>query len=366
MKGELEMAENGNRLLAFVGSYADAAGNGVYVYEVNEKTGGLKLLDQVSGLQNPTFLNLDADRRILYAIAEKASEQGQRMGAAVAFAINPAEGTLSELNRAVTTDTQTCHIQRDSQSRYLVVTSYSGGKVGLIGLQENGLVGELLDVKQHEGKSVHERQDQPHPHSAFFSPDEQFVLIPDLGLDRVRVYRLNRADSRLDFHADAALHPGAGPRHLAFHPNGKFAYVINELDSTISSFRYDAEAGTLSHVQTVSTVPADFEGENWCAEIQVSADGKFVYGSNRGHDSIVVLAANADSGELSVVQHISTEGQHPRHFSLSPDGSLLIAANRDTDNIAVFRVDRETGTLSFTGQTVKASKPVCVRMAYFA
>lgn len=353
------------KLLVFVGSYAEAEHDGVYVYELDRETGALAPMDRVSGLQNPSFLNVDARRRLLYAIAERF-EDGQRKGAAVSFAIDAASGKLRELNRAATVDTTTCHIQRDATDRFLVVASYGGGKIGLVELKEDGTIGALLDMKQHEGGSVHpERQDRPHPHSAFFSPDNRFVFIPDLGLDRVRGYRLNAEKRQLQFHEDAAVPPGAGPRHMAFHPNGRFAYVINELDSTVASFRYDAEAGRLTALEVVSTLPDGFSGENDCAEIQISPDGKFVYGSNRGHDSIVVYEVDSESGRLSVVEHVSTRGGHPRHFSLTPDGDYLIVANRDSDNIVVFRVDSASGKLTFTGHTVQASKPVCVKMAYF-
>lgn len=360
------MADNQGKMLVFIGSYAEAANNGVYVYQLDTESGALSQLDQVSGLQNPTFLSLDAKARKLYAIAEKL-EDGQRKGAAVAFGIEPSVGKLTELNRSVTVDTSTCHIQRSSDDRFFVVASYGGGKIGMVALQEDGTIGPLLDAKQHQGSSVHpERQDRPHPHSAFFSPDQRFVFVPDLGMDRVVAYRIHADSNKLEPHGETAVQPGAGPRHLVFHPNGKFVYVINELDSTVASFRYDASAGTMEKLEVVSTLPAGFEGESACAEIQISPDGKYLYGSNRGHDSIVVYAVEPESGKLTTVDFTSTRGGHPRHFSLSPDGKFLIAANRDTDNLLVFHVDRSSGKLEFTGHTAQVSKPVCVKMAVFS
>jgi 6-phosphogluconolactonase len=237
--------------------------------------------------------------------------------------------------------------------------------IGLFGITEDGKIGDKLDVQQHEGSSLHpERQVRPHPHSSFFSPDGRFILVPDLGLDRIITYSVDEAEGKLVRHSEGVLHPGAGPRHLAFHPNGKHVYVINEVDSTITSFAFDAEKGQLTFSETVSTLPADFSGENSCAEITVSADGKFVYGSNRGHDSIVVFAVDEQSGLLTLVQHVSVQGGHPRHFALTPNGRYLIAANRDTNNIATFRIDQESGKLQFTGNNVTVSKPVCVIPTY--
>lgn len=359
------MTTNNEHMLVFIGSYAEATHDGIYVYRMDRETGALTPLDRVSGLQNPTFLNLDAEKNRLYAIAERLAD-GKREGAAVAFAIDPFRGKLTELSRANTVDTTTCHIRRDATGRFFAVASYSGGKVGLLAAGENDTVGALLDVKQHEGGSVDPtRQDRPHPHSVFFSPDNRFAFVPDLGLDRIRAYRLSTDDGRLEFHGDTAVPPGAGPRHLAFHSSGNYIYVINELDSTIASFRYEAAAGALRPLEVVSTLPTGFDGENACAEVQISPDGAYLYGSNRGHDSIVIFAIDRDTGRLSLVGHTPTRGGHPRHFALSPEGEFLLAANRDSDNVVVFRVRKETGELEYTGHSVQAAKPVCVMMAVF-
>jgi 6-phosphogluconolactonase len=355
------------RMLVFIGSNAEASDNGLYVYSFDEHKGELTLLDQVSGLKNPTFLNLDVSRLKLYSIAEGISDNRKIMAEVVSFSIDPSKGTIKELNRSVTVDAPACHIQRDANDKYLIITSYHGGKIGLVALLEDGRIGALLDVRQHEGQSVRpERQNQPHPHSAFFSPDNRYLLVPDLGLDRIRAYTFDPTGNLLQFHGDTKTNPGAGPRHMVFHPNGKFAFVINEIDSTITSFRYDSGAGQLHTVETVTTLPPDFQGENWCAEITVSENGNFLYGSNRGHDSIVVFTVDPDSGRLSFVEHVSTEGQHPRHFALTPGCRFLIAANRDTNNIVIFQVDQMTGKLQLTGQSVQVSKPVCVQAAYFS
>jgi 6-phosphogluconolactonase len=353
------------RLLVFAGSYAEAEESGVYVYAFDEESGTLTLTDEFVGLKNPTFLNVDANRKLLYAIAETVNQEGQKVGEAAAFSIDAAKGSIQIMNRAITVDSTTCHIQRDADSRFLTVTSYHGGMIGLISITEEGAIGEVLDVQQHEGSSQHpDRQDRPHPHSSFYSPDGRYLLVSDLGLDCIVTYALDAANGKLVRQNEVALHPGAGPRHLSFHPNGRFVYVINEVDSTITSFTFDSETGALTTLETVSTLPAAFKDENSCAEITISADGKYVYGSNRGHDSIVVYAIDTQTGLLSFVQHISVEGGHPRHFALTPSGRYLLAASRDTNNIAVFTVDKDNGKLTYSGNSTTVSKPVCVVPIY--
>ncbi|WP_055108524.1 lactonase family protein [Paenibacillus ihumii] len=354
------------RLLLYIGSYAAAADPGLYVVELNPATGELTRLGEAAGLKNPTFLKVDADRRKLYAISETKTAAVERTGEVVSFAIDPAAGSLTELNRTLTLQPSTSHIELEPSSRYVVVSGYHGGNVGLVRLQEDGLAGEQVDERQHEGQGADPvRQDRPHPHSALFTADSRFVLIADLGLDKVFVYRLDEGGSRLVYHSEARTAPGSGPRHLAFHPNGKWLYSINEVNSSLTLFSFDAEAGTLAAVDTVPTLPEGFDGENTTAEVAISRDGKYLYGSNRGHDSIVVFAIDQGSGKLSLVQHISSEGGHPRHFALTPAGDYLVAANRDSNNLAVFRVNQADGKLAFTGQTVEISKPVCVQPVLF-
>ncbi|WP_429374164.1 lactonase family protein [Paenibacillus sp. DS2015] len=350
-------------MFVFVGSYAEADHSGVYVYSFDKGTGELSLVDEFTGLKNPTFLNVDPKQHILYAISETQSAEGAKIGEAAAFSIDPTSGVLGLMNRNVNIQSTTCHIQRDPHHPYLIVVSYHGGTVGLLSIENDGRVGALLDVKQHEGHGAHpERQDRPHPHSSFFSPDGKVLFVQDLGLDIIQSYRIEAG--KLVESGKTELHAGAGPRHLAFHPNGQYAFVINEVDSTITSFAYDAEAGRLNTIETVPTLPSDFKEENTCAEITVSNDGKFVYGANRGHDSIVVYAFDESTSILTYVEHVHTEGAHPRHFSLTPEGDYMIVANRDTDNIVTFNVDQVSGKLSYTGHSVKVSKPVCVQPYY--
>lgn len=361
------------KLLLFTGSYATAEESGVQVFAFDGEAGGvLERLDTAEGITNPTFVNVDPSGLKLYAIGEKANGAGGKQGEIVTFSIDPSNGKLAELGRiptmpaAGTGQATTCHINRDAESEYIVVCSYHGGTVGLVALDQDGLPVRLTDTAIHTGHNKLPGQDKPHPHSAVFSPDEQFLFVSDLGLDLIRSYRINKEAKTLEAAGDTAVQAGAGPRHFVFHPDGKSAYVINELDSTVTSFLYDAAAGTLQTAHTVSTLPEGYPaGNNGCAEIAFSKDGKYLYGSNRGHDSIVVYAVNPESAELTLVQHESTRGGHPRHFTVTPDGAYLIVANRDGNNLVVFSLDRASGKLAFTGHTAELTKPVCVMPAVF-
>ncbi|MDR9853141.1 lactonase family protein [Paenibacillus sp. VCA1] len=342
------------RMLVFVGSYAEESADGVYVYAFDETNGELTRLDQVSGLKNPTFLNLEAPRRKLYAISETAVD-GAKQSDAVSYDIDAEEGKLKETSRANALNGPSCHIQRSADNRYLTLTSYHKGSISLVEMKEDGTVGRVLDIRNHEGRKPEQKS---HVHSSFYSPDGRFLFVCDLGLDTIFTYRIDQ--DKLVPVSEATVKEGAGPRHLTFHPNGKFAYVINELQSTVTAFRYDAEQGSLTEIETVSTLPEGVKVENGCAEIAISADGRFLYGSNRGHDSIVVYAVDAETGKLDAVQHVSAEGKHPRHFSIVPGGRYVLVVNRDTNNLAVFARDADSGKLAFTGKSAQISKPVCV------
>ncbi|WP_150268483.1 lactonase family protein [Paenibacillus tepidiphilus] len=358
---------NHQKLLLFIGSYATASESGVKVFEFDGEAGGtLTLKDSVTGIVNPTFLHVDARGHKLHAIGERLNEEGGKEAEIVSYAVHPAAGTLTELKRtpampAVEGRNQTtaCHINQDKAHEYMIVCSYHGGMAGLFTMGEDGLPERLADTAVHSGEA------KPHLHSAIFSPDERFLFMCDLGLDLIRTYRINKENNQLEALRDTRLHPGAGPRHFVFHPDGQSAYVINELDSSVTSFRYDSGTGDLETVATVSTLPEGYTGENSCAEIALSEDGRFLYGSNRGHDSIVVYAVESAAAVLTPVEYVETRGGHPRHFALLPGGEFLIAANRDGNNLVVFHVDRESGRLTFTGNEAETGKPVCVKPVVF-
>lgn len=355
------MKSSPNRTLLIVGSYADPEQNGVYVYELDKEQETLTRLDAVSGMKNPTFVGLDETRGLAYAISE-TTENGERIGEIVPFRIDTETGKLAELARIKTLKPSTSHIEIDPSGQYAAVSGYHGGNVGLIRLSATDSTGRLTDEQQHVGRGADPvRQDRPHPHSAKFSPDNRFLLVADLGLDRVRSYAVDVAEGKLSPVYDAVTPPGSGPRHLAYHPDGLHVYSINEVGNSITTYEYEAETGKLTPVNTVSSLPDSYTDENTTAEIAVSNDGRYLYGSNRGHDSIVQFAIEPASGALSFVQHVSTEGGHPRHFALTPEGDYLICANRDSNNLTLFRVDPASGKLTFTGQSAEVAKPVCVR-----
>ncbi|MBD2845003.1 lactonase family protein [Paenibacillus sp. IB182496] len=351
-------------LRVFLGSYADAEGPGVYACAFDETTGALTLIDEVSGLQNPTFLDIDAKRRILYALTEQPDEQGGRAGAAVAMEIAPDSGRLTPLGRESTVPAPTCHIALDRERRALLTSSYHGGLVGLSPLLPDGRVAPCADMHRHEGTSVLPVQSQARVHSVFMDQANRYAIVCDLGLDRVFVYRLDLDAMQLQPHGEAAVAPGSGPRHFAFHPTLPYGYVINELNATITAFRYDEALGALEAIGTFPTLPDGYDGDNACADIHISPDGRFLYGSNRGHDSIAVYAIDSDSGMLTLVQHAPTLGGHPRNFALSPDGRYLLVANRDGNHVVTFARDAESGKLTPTGHELQVSKPVCVKFAY--
>ncbi|HEY4392397.1 MAG TPA: lactonase family protein [Paenibacillus sp.] len=354
------------RLLLFVGSYAESTEPGIYMYELNLASGEMKCLDSTSGMKNPTFVSVDKHGKKLYAISETKNEKEERIGEAVSYSIDPQQGKLTELNRALTIQPSSSHIQLDHSCSYLAVSGYHGGNVGLVKIEADGTVGGLSDVQQHTGHGADpERQDRPHPHSVQFSPDNRFALVADLGLDRIKVYELDQEEDKLVYRSEAVMQPASGPRHMAFHPNGKWLYSINEVGSSLTAFTFDTENGSLTELETLSTLPADFQGENTTAEVAISEDGRFLYGSNRGHDSIVQFAIDPESGKLSLVDFVSSEGGHPRHFAITPDGEHLLAANRDSNNLVLFRIDRSSGKLKFTGHTAEVSKPVCVKPIRF-
>jgi len=345
----------------FIGSYANADSTGVYVCEFDRETGGIALLGSYAGLQNPTFLAAHAGSRKLYAIAERAGEDGSKRGAVAAFDIGAAH-ELSLLGIEETVPAPTCHVELDVTRAVLLTASYHGGMVGLNRIQPEGGVGPVADVRRHEGSSVHPAQDRPRAHSVTVDRGNRFAVACDLGADNIVTYRLDLAAGALEPVSSVALAPGSGPRHFAFHPTFPIGYVINELNATITVFAYDEATGALSTIQTVPTLPSGYEGENACADIHVSPDGRFLYGSNRGHDSIAVFRVE-DGGSLTLVDHTSAGGRHPRNFALSPDpdASFLLAANRDTNDVVVFRRDAATGRLSEPVTRFEVSKPVCIK-----
>lgn len=364
-----EAAEQGEAaagtLRVYVGTYTAKASKGIYLTRLNLATGELQPPELAAEVKNPSFLAPHPTRPLLYAVGEIGDFSGKKTGAVSAFAVEPQSGKLTLLNQQSSGGTGPCHLVVDRTGRCVLVANYGGGSVACLPIQPDGRLREATSVVQHQGSSVHpKRQAGPHAHSVNLDAANRFALVADLGLDKVLIYRFDADRGRLTPNTppSASVESGAGPRHFAFHPGGRFAYVINELHSTVTAFGYDVERGALEPLQTISTLPEGFTGGNTTAEVQVHPSGRFLYGSNRGHHSIAALAIDPQTGKLRLIGHESTQGKTPRNFGIDPTGAFLLAANQDTDNVVVFRIDAATGVLRPTGHTIHVPTPVCVKM----
>lgn len=352
-----------NEYIVYIGTYTRQQSKGIYAFRFDPATGKATFLGLVAETANPSFLAIHPSQNLLYAVNEVSMYAGQRTGSISAFSIDPEAGRLNLLNTVASRGDSPCHLTLDQSGRFLYVANYGSGSVAVLPVNQDGSLAEASGFVQHMGGSIHpQRQQGPHAHEVVLSPDNRFALVPDLGLDKILVYRTDATKGTLapNIPGSAMLQPGSGPRHLAFHPNGRFAYVINELRSTVTVFAYDPKKGSLKELQTVSALPKDFTGNSTCAEIAVHPNGKSLYASNRGHDSIVVFAIDSRKGTLSGVEHAPTRGKTPRHFAIDPTGAYLFAANQGTNNVVLFRIDQNNGRLIPTGETIEVVSPVCV------
>jgi 6-phosphogluconolactonase len=359
-------AASDTQFLAYIGTYTGPKSQGIYVARFDAATGKLSSPELAAAVKNPSFLVLDPKRPFLYAVSEMDSFNGQKTGAVSGFRIEASTGKLTLLNQRSSGGAGPTHLAVDREGKCVLVANYGSGSVAVLPLAADGSLEEPSARVQHRGTSVNrERQAGPHAHFITTDPANRFALTCDLGLDKVLVYQLDAAKGLLTPNDPPAaqVEPGSGPRHLAFDPHGRFAYLINEMTATLTVFDYDAKNGTLKEVQTCSTLPDGFSGFKSGAEVQVHPSGKFVYASNRGHDSLAAFAIDRRSGRVKLVGHQSAGGKTPRHFALDPTGKWLLAENQDSDSIVVFRVDMATGGLSPAGQTVTIGSPVCVVFA---
>jgi 6-phosphogluconolactonase len=344
-----------NEIYVYVGSYADKESPGIYLYAFHTETGSLRLIEEFAGILNPSYLTIDSSQSRLFAVSEGD------VGGVVSYAVHSETGSLTRLNEQNTAGGDPCYVSLDPAGNNLLVANYSGGNVCLFPINDNG-IGALADQAQHTGSSIQlDRQEKPHPHSALTDPAGKFVFVPDLGIDQIVIYKLDAENQKLLSHGHVQMKPGAGPRHLTFHPQLNYAYVIHELDNTIVALAYDPEQGTLTQIQSISTLEESFTGVSYCADIHISPNGKFLYGSNRGDDSLVLYHINEADGKLTYVDKISTFGSFPRNFAIMPGGKFLLAANQNSDTIVTYQIDEQTGRLAVTGEAVKVAKPVCIK-----
>ena len=348
-------------MFVYVGAYTEpgmGSAKGIAVFRFDPDAGTLSPVQVVAGVANPSFLALDAAGRHLYAVNELPE------GGVTAFDRDPATGMLAEINRQPAHGADSCYVSLAAGERFALVANYTGGTIAVLPIGADGRLEPATDVIHHEGSGVRPEQEGAHPHMIAPDPDGRHVLVTDLGVDRVFVYQLDTNTGQLVPNERGAPFvqedAGSGPRHFAFAPHSRWLYVIDELASTLTVYAYESERGVLKPLQTVSTLPADFTGENSCAHVALAPDGRFVYGSNRGHDSIAIWAIDQVRGEVRLVGHEPTRGQTPRNFALDPSGAWLLAANQDSDSIVVFRRDPAAGSLAATGAITPTPSPVAI------
>jgi 6-phosphogluconolactonase len=344
----------------YVGTYTDGTSEGIYRAVFDPASGQLSQPVLVAEAVNPSFLARHPTKPVLYAVSETSSGPG-KSGSVMAFAVAP-DGTLEKINEQPSGGSDPCYVSVTTSGSHVLVANYGGGSVASFALRSDGGLEAAATIVQHEGSSVTDRQKGPHAHSIVPAPDGRFVVAADLGIDRLLVYGLDPQTGRLAANVPPAIASpaGAGPRHMVFHPDGDALYVINELMSTVSTYAWDGVRGVLTERGAVSTLPDGFDGRNTTAEVTIHPTGTFVYGSNRGHDSIAVFRVNADR-TLTRTSVTPTGGQVPRHFAVDPSGRFLLAANQRSDSITVFRIDQATGALTDAGVKISVGSPVCVR-----
>jgi len=347
---------------AFIGTYtAKTDSKGIYSFHFDSGTGRLTSMAVAATTPDPSFLTVAHNETYLYAVNELSEFGGKKSGAVTSYSIDAKSGKLVQLNQVASGGADPCYVSFDQSGKYLLVANYTGGSVSTFPIAADGHIGPAAAIVQHTGSGPNkERQEGPHAHYSATSADNRFVFVVDLGLDEVVVYRFDPATGSLTPNDPpfAKLAPGAGPRHLAFHPNGKFVYVLNEVIPTVTALAYDSKSGSFSTLQTLSTIPKDFTAHNDTAEIVVHPSGKFLYASNRGHDSIAEFTIDPAKGTLTLAGDFPTQGKTPRNFALDPTGKFLLAANQESNNIVIFRIDQSTGALVATGQVAQVPAPV--------
>lgn len=347
--------------ILYVGTYTKGMTNGIFVYSFNDQTGRLVDLKKPAINNNPSFLTISPNKKFLYAVSELDNLDSMRSGGVSAYGID-SDGKLKLINHVLTHGANPCHVSLSPDGKKLAVSNYSGGNLSFFNIQPNGSLSDTVQQIQHEGHGPFpNRQTAPHAHSARFDATGKLLFAADLGIDELRIYDVATAEKKFTPYSQPyiKLAPGSGPRHFDFSADRRFIYVINELSSTIAvMMKY---GGEWKQVQTVNTLPQDFKGESWCADIHLSADGQFVYGSNRGHNSIAVFKRDPTSGKLDMIETVSVEGNWPRNFTIDPTGKFLLVANQKSNDITVFKIDKISGKLKFTGFKIPNESPVCLQ-----
>jgi 6-phosphogluconolactonase len=352
------------KYLVYVGTYTGHGSKGIYAYRFDARTGEAIALGLAAESTEPVFFTTDASGHFLYAVNETSTYKGQPTGAVSAFAVDSANGKLSLLNQVSSRDAGPAHITLDRAGKYALVSNYPRGSVAVFPVLKDGRLGEVSAFVQHRGPGGpdKERQEGPHAHAVALSSDNRFALVADLGLDQLFTYPFDSAKGTLGQDAQITkTNPGSGPRHLVFGPRGNFLYVINELQSSVVTYAYDQASGGLRELSMISTLPDGFSAPSFASEIALHPSGKFLYASNRGHDSIAVFSVVPTKGTLTSVEFVPVNGKTPRSFAIDPTGSWLLAANQGSDNVVAFRINHKSGRLTPTGQVLQISSPACVQ-----
>jgi 6-phosphogluconolactonase len=359
------LSATAEKYILYVGTYTqDTKSKGIYAYRFDPASGKVTDLGVAAETANPSFVAIDPAGKYVYAVNELQNYQGPNSGGVSAFSIDRATGKLTFINEVPSRGADPCYIMVDKGGKHVLVANYTSGSIAVFPVLADGKLGEATAFVQHTGHGTNpKRQEGPHAHSIDLSPDERFAFVDDLGLDELLVYKYDAAKGTLTPNDPpfVKLDAGAGPRHFALAPSGKFAYVVAEMASSVTAFSIDLKAGTLNRLQTVSALPKDFKDENDDAEIHIHPNGKFLYTSNRGHDSIAVFAIDPKKGTLTPIEHVSTQGKTPRNFEIDPTGKFLFAENQSSDNIVIFHIDENTGRLKPTGKTIEVPSPVDIK-----
>ena len=346
----------GSKLKGYVGTYTNGESKGIYSFTLDKESGILENIKLVGEQENPTYLAISENNKYLYAVAKVSSE-----GGVAAYSINH-DGDLELINYKVLQESPPCHVSLDSKNKYLFSANYHEGRAKVFPIKDDGGIGPVASIVTHDGSGPNkERQEKPHVHLVSLTPDEKYLCVVDLGIDKLAVYSFKEGSLSEAKELSLTFKPGCGPRHMTFHPNGKFAYVNTELSGEIIVLEYNSDKPEFNVLQYIPTLPEDFNGESLGSAIHITSDGKYLYAANRGHDSIAAFIINASTGKLELISHTSTRGSHPRDFAIDPSDSFIVASNMSSNNMVSFKIDKETGELTQTNSEVVIPSPVCVK-----
>jgi 6-phosphogluconolactonase len=351
-----------NEVFLIAGTYTSGKSEGIYVYRYQQDQMEASPVFTATGIKNPSFLTFAPGGTKVYAVSELNGNGNA--GMVVSYDFNPATGALRKLNEQLSGGDDPCYVTVDKTNKWVIVGNYSSGSLSVLPIQTDGSLGAAVTKITHSGSGPDKsRQENPHVHATVISPDNRYLFAPDLGIDKIMIYRFNAKDGKLKAARQpyASTNPGSGPRHFSFHPNGKFAYILEEMTGSVTTFRYNAKSGGLKPIQHISSVPEGFKGLAGSADIHLSADGRFLYASNRGEsNTIAIYSVHQSDGKLTLLGHQSTKGKGPRNFSITPDEKHLIVANQGSDEMVIFNRNMETGLLTDTGKRIAVPTPVCI------